>query len=131
MILDTSFVLDLVDGDDGAVKTFRDLETSDVPLVLPAMTVLEVYVGFGKHLDSAEERRQLDRVLRSYPQADLTTEMAARAGRLIGDLAREDEHVLEKADAAIAVTALERDEAILTRNVDDFEPVPNLDVESY
>ena len=39
MIVDTSFVLDVIDGVDAAVAKERELETESVPLVIPSMTV--------------------------------------------------------------------------------------------
>lgn len=48
MIVDTSFVLDVIDGVDSALEKERELETEGVPLVIPTMTVLELYIGAEK-----------------------------------------------------------------------------------
>ncbi|GGJ13835.1 hypothetical protein GCM10008995_24640 [Halobellus salinus] len=47
MILDTAFVLDLLGGDEGAVRKAEELEESGAPMRLPAMTVTELYIGIG------------------------------------------------------------------------------------
>lgn len=47
MIVDTSFVLDVIDDVDAAVEKEEELEAEAVPLVLPSMTVLELYMGSG------------------------------------------------------------------------------------
>ena len=67
MIVDTSFVLDVIDGVDDAVAKERDLETESVPLVIPSMTVSELYIGVGKLTSTREERRKVEAVLDSYP----------------------------------------------------------------
>ena len=47
MIVDTSFILDVIDDVDPAVQKERELETENVPLVIPSMTVLERKLGVG------------------------------------------------------------------------------------
>jgi len=47
MIVDTSFILDVIDDIDAAVAKEETLEAEGVPLVLPTMTVLELYIGVG------------------------------------------------------------------------------------
>lgn len=134
MIVDTSFLLDVIDGIDSAVDTERRLEAEGVPLVLPAMTVLELYIGVGKVANTQAERRQVAAVLDSYPVVDMTPSIAQRAGRLLGEqmaTAADDEGPgLGKGDAAIAATALERDEPVLTADT-HFADIPPLTVETY
>jgi predicted nucleic acid-binding protein len=48
MIVDTSFVLDIIDDVGAALEKERELEAESVPLVIPSMTVLELYIGVGK-----------------------------------------------------------------------------------
>ncbi|OYR55244.1 PIN domain-containing protein [Halorubrum halodurans] len=117
MIVDTSFVLDVIDDVDAAVMKERELEAEGVPLVVPSMTVLELYIGVGKVAGTREERRRVEAVLDSYPLVDLTPSISRRAGRLLGeqmaDTDGDEESGIGKADAVIAATALERDEPVL------------------
>ena len=48
MIVDTSFVLDVIDDIEAAVTKEQELEAENVPLVIPSMTVLELYIGSGR-----------------------------------------------------------------------------------
>ena len=48
MIVDTSFLLDIIDNIDAAVEKQEELESDSVPLVVPPVTVLELYIGVGK-----------------------------------------------------------------------------------
>lgn len=52
MIVDTSFVLDVIDDVEAAVRKEEELEAEGVPLVVPSMTVLELYIGVGKVADT-------------------------------------------------------------------------------
>jgi len=63
MIVDTSFVLDIIDGVDAALKKEQQLEAESVPLVIPSMTVLELYIGVGKVANTREERQKVKSVL--------------------------------------------------------------------
>ena len=134
MIVDTSFVLDVIDGVEAAVEKERALESEGVPLVIPSMTVLELYIGVGKVAQTQAERRRVEAVLDSYPVADLTPSIARRAGRLLGERMADgpdDEGPgIGKGDAAIAATALERDEPVLAADR-HYEQIPGVTVETY
>jgi len=134
MIVDTSFILDVIDDVEAAIEKERELEATGVPLVIPAMTVLELYIGVGTVADTPAERQHVDAVLDSYPLVDMTPSISRRAGGLLGEqLANADSSDgpgLGKGDAAIAATALERDEPVLAADA-HFENVPGLTVETY
>ena len=134
MIVDTSFVLDVVDGVESAVTKERELEAESVPLVIPSMTVLELYIGVGMVANTRRERQMVEAVLDSYPLVDMTPSIARRAGRLLGErLADADEGDgpgIGKGDAAVAATALERDEPVLAGD-SHFGSVPGVAVETY
>jgi len=134
MIVDTSFVLDVVDDIDEAVELERELEVEGVPLVVPSMTVLELYIGVGNVANTRGERRRLEAVLESYPIAETTPSISRRAGRLLGERMAEtgeDEGPgIGKGDAVIAATAIERDEPVLVGD-SHFENIPGVEVETY
>lgn len=134
MIVDTSFVLDVVDGIEAAVTKERKLEAEGVPLVIPSMTVLELYIGVGKVANTRPERQKVEAVLDSYPGVDTTPSTARRAGRLLGErMADADEGEgpgIGKGDAVIAATALERDEPVLAGD-SHFGTIPGVTVETY
>lgn len=132
MIVDTSFVLDVIDDLEAAVSMERELEAEGVPLVMPAMTVLELYIGVGKVANSSEERRAVETVLDSYPLVDTTPRIARRAGRLLGERLADDHDGpgIGKADAAIAATAIERDEPVLAGD-SHFGTIPGVTLETY
>lgn len=134
MIVDTSFVLDVIDDVEAAVTKERQLEAESVPLVIPSMTVLELYIGVGKVANTRQERQAVETVLDSYPIVEMTPSISRRAGRLLGErMAETDDGEgpgIGKGDAAIAATAIERDEPILAGD-GHFNNIPNVAVETY
>ncbi|MGQ5516033.1 PIN domain-containing protein [Halococcus saccharolyticus] len=132
MIVDTSFVLDVIGDVEAAVSMERELEAEGVPLVMPAMTVLELYIGVGKVANSPAERRTVEAVLDSYPLVEMTPSIARRAGRLLGERMADDDDGpgIGKGDAAIAATAIERDEPVLAGD-SHFGTIPGVALETY
>jgi predicted nucleic acid-binding protein len=134
MIVDTSFILDVIDDVDVALRKERELEAESVPLVIPSMTVLELYIGVGKVANTREERRKVDAVLNSYPLVDMTPSISRRAGQLLGerlaDAGENEGPGIGKGDAAIAATALERDEPVLAGDR-HFGNIPGVTHEAY
>lgn len=134
MIVDTSFILDIIDDVDAAVSKERELDADGVPLVIPSTTVLELYIGIGKLANTEDKRQQVETILDAYPLVDMTPRIARRAGRLLGECttetAGEERPGIRKGDAAIAATAIERDEAVLAAN-ERYVTVPSVTLERY
>lgn len=119
MIADTSFLIDLMKGDEGAHAKLRDLEERNVPVKIPAMAVLELGIGIGAELTD-EEASAVTAVLEPHPIVPMDRRIALRAGTRIGEV---DASTMKKrkGDAAIGATAEVEGEPVITRNVDDFE----------
>lgn len=116
MLLDTTFLIDLMNGDDGAVDKARELERDLVQQRLSSMTLFELYYGVARASDSPDERERVETVLESKPVHSADTVVMRKAGRLANDGTPVDD-----GDVIIAPTADAVDEPVLTRNVDDFE----------
>jgi tRNA(fMet)-specific endonuclease VapC len=130
MILDSSFLIDLMNGDDAAVEAAREIEASSVPQKVPAQVVYELYVGVGYSENAAREVESIRSVLESRPVIDFTEDIAKRAGRLDGRLRREGSRV-GQGDVRIAATAIRHDEPVITGNPKDFNRIPDVDVREY
>ncbi|WP_159904640.1 type II toxin-antitoxin system VapC family toxin [Salinirussus salinus] len=129
MLLDTTFLIDLMNGDDGAVDKARELEHDLVQQRLSSMTLFELYYGVARASDSPDERERVETVLESKPVHPADTAVMRKAGRLSGRLANDGTPV-DDGDVIIAATADVVDEPVLTRNVDDFERLGTT-VETY
>ncbi|WP_313691654.1 type II toxin-antitoxin system VapC family toxin [Halorarum halobium] len=129
MLLDTSFLIDLMNGDEGAVETARELETDLVQQRLSAMTLFELYHGVARSTQSADEREKIENVLASKPVHPAGEAVMRKAGRISGELVN-DGAAVGDGDAIIGATADVVDEPVLTRNVDDFERL-GVETETY
>jgi len=131
VILDTSFVEDVAQNDEGALARAAHLTDTGTPERLSAMTVYELYWGVGYVAQSGAERDVVDAVLDTKEIYHLTPEIARKAGRIAGDLASDGRPLNDPGDEIIGATGIVHDEPVLTRNVDHFERIPGLEVESY
>lgn len=129
MLLDTSFLIDLMNGDEQAVEKARKLERDLVQQRLSSMTLFELYYGVARSDQSDEERRKVETVLSSKPVYPADTAVMRKAGRLSGELVNDGTPV-DDGDVIIAATADIVEEPVLTRNVEDFERL-GVDVEMY
>lgn len=130
MLLDTAFLIDLLNGDDGAVRKARELEKGLVQQRISSMTLFELYYGVGRSNQADAEREKIESVLASKPVHPADTAIMRKAGRLAGELASDGEPV-DDGDVIIGATAAVVDEPVLTRNVADFERLPDVAVETY
>lgn len=130
MIQDTSFVLDVLDGDDDALAVLDGIETGRKPEKVSSVTVLELYEGVERADRPDDEKRAVLDVLDSKTVVSADHDVMRRAGRISGELYAAGRPI-DREDCVIAATALSEDEPVLTRNADHFERVPGLDVRTY
>ena len=130
MILDSSFLIDLMNGNEGAIRVATDLESSADPQRVPAQVVYELYVGVGYTEQTHDEGGKIQSVLNSRPIVPLTGEIARHAGRIDGQLRRDGERV-GQGDIKIAATALRYDEPVVTGNTKDFDRIPEVRIRDY
>lgn len=131
MILDTSFVEDLARERDDALAAADALRREGVPERLSVMTLYELYWGVGYVDTPTEERDRIDAVLESKEIYPVTPEVARKAGRIAGRLSSDGRPINDAGDELIGATGVVHDEPVLTRNVDHFERIPGLEVETY
>lgn len=130
MIQDTSFVVDLLRGDADAAQRLELLERERVPEKVSAVTVLELHEGVRRSETPRETRESILEVLDSKTIVDADRDVMREAGRISGELHDRGEPI-EREDCIVAATAMAEDEPVVTRNVDHFERVPELEVRSY
>lgn len=126
MILDSSFVVDLMASDEGAVAKLNELVDDAEPLAVSALTVTEVRRGLANDPD----RRAFDDAMDDVSVVPFDRSEARRAADLLRRLDAEGTPV-GAVDAMIAATALERNEKVLTRNVSEFDRIDGLRVVPY
>lgn len=133
-MVDTDFCLDLMRVTRAhharALAKLEELEASGAQLYLPAPSRFELLAGAGLYIDQNGERRRVARVVEKFPTYPLDAASSDRAGNVLALLRREGRPI-GIVDALIAGIALERGEAVLTRNLRHFGRVPGLRVETY
>lgn len=129
MILDTSFLIDVLRGSDAVREWERELDETGKGVVT-AITVMELWEGIHLADATADERsrvRELLEGLRTAPFDD-------NSGRVAGEFSAKltaDGTPIDIEDVMIAAIARRENEPILTGNPDHFDQVPGVDVESY
>lgn len=129
MLLDTTFLIDLLRGDRAAVDRARELEEDLVQQRVSTMTLFELFYGVARSHQRDDERRRVEAVLATKPAHPADAAVMRKAGRLAGELTNQGQTVGD-GDVIIGATAAIIEEPVLTRNVTDFERL-GVDVETY
>ncbi len=130
MILDTSFVIDLMRGAKKAVEKLEEFERSGEAIYLTAPTIYELFLGIALSRASDSEKQRVEEVLREQVVLPLDEEAARAAGELQGELMREGVPI-DPLDALIAGIAVARGERVATRNVKHFSRVRGVEIVGY
>lgn len=131
MIIDSTYLFDLMADDEAAFSKGVQLVEEGEMQWLPIPVVAEAYYGVATARSNTTEQEVRNRLL-GYPRVDVDEEIARVAGEL---LASADDRTDGNAgvgpnDAYIAAMAEILDDAVLTANVDDFEAL-GVPVETY
>lgn len=121
MILDSSYLFDLMATDPDAFAKGTELVERGEMQWLPTPVVAETYYGVATARSETTEQEVRNRLL-GYPRVDVDEDVARVAGTLLAeadDRAGGDAGVGAN-DAYIAAMAELLDDAVLTDNVDDF-----------
>jgi len=131
MIVDSSYLFDLMAGDPDAFEKGSELVERGEMQWLPTPVVAETYYGVATARSETTEAEVRNRLL-GYPRIDVDEEIARTAGELLA--AADDEAGapagIASNDAYIAAMAEVLDDAVLTDNVEDFESL-GVPVETY
>jgi len=129
MILDSTFVHDVVHENDAAINQLAELRDDGTPVALSALTVFEVGVGLRE--ETAQYRDRFDEKIEELVIVPVGEAIARRALNIQYELLDRGERIGAR-DVLIAGTAVgSGDPRVLTRNVDEFARVDDLDVETY
>ena len=130
MIQDTSFLIDVLNGDAEALDVLELIECENRPEKIASVTSLELYGGVTRSNRPEEEKREVLGVLDSKHVVPADHRIMRQAGEISGTLIADGKRI-DREDCVIAATAIQENEQVLTRNASPFEWIPNLDVQSY
>ena len=117
-------------GHPGAARLLQDLLDRPDPVGISAITVMQLYHGVSRAAVPEAEAERIERALKGVATYDLTREIAARAGRMDGELVARRE-AIDPADVIVGATALHRNEPVVTRNARHFSRLKGLRLVSY
>jgi len=130
VILDTSFLIDLFDGREGAFEKGIELSETNTVQRVPSPVITEL--SYGAEFGNEDERRNVRNALRMYPVVEQNETIAHRAGQLLAraDQQADGESGIDKVDPMVAAVSDVYDEPVLTDNVEDFAAL-GVGVETY
>ncbi len=133
-LCDTTFLIDLVSGDEGAAAKARELDEVASLVAISVITVHEYLRGiYYLYWDRKELRNKLREAredLRRFEIIPFDEEIAEVAAEIDAKLVRSGTPI-GYPDVVIAATALSRDLTLVTRNIRHFSLVQGLRVEPY
>ena len=130
MIQDTSFIIDLLRGDENAKRLLDIVEKEARPQKVSSVTVLELYEGVARSQTPDAKRERILEILETKHVVSADQTVMRKAGKLSGELINDGERI-EREDCIIAATALLNDEPIITRNSEHFGRIDGLEIRSY
>lgn len=129
MILDSTFLIDVLRGEQRVRERIEEIDAGATPFV-SAVTVMELTEGIHLADASGAEREAVENLLADVNELPFDRQCATEAGRLNAGLIADGERI-DEADVMIAATALVHDHPVVTRNVDHFERIGSVEVITY
>jgi tRNA(fMet)-specific endonuclease VapC len=135
MLFDTAFLIDLVSGDEDAFEKAREVDAEAVFKAISSVTVHEYLRGiYYAYLDNKNLLKlklgKAEAELAKFEVLPYTYEVAKTAAEIDAKLTREGQ-TISFADVMLAATALHYKLTLVTRNVEHFKRILNLEVETY
>lgn len=130
MILDTCFIIDVMDGDEAAIKKVKEMENKFMPQIITSPTIFELYSGLEVCVKKEAERKKIIDTLSNITLLNFDIEAAEQAGHIDGKLVKSG-NMIGPIDSMIAGIAISRNEKLLTRNLKHFSRITELKTEAY
>jgi len=123
-LVDSDWAIDYLDGLPSAIQLLQPLFADGIAISI--ITYIEVYQGVYRR-PGPTATEALDTLLSTTPVLPISLAVAERCARLRESLRRQGRRVNNRAmDLVIAATALEHDLTLVTRNVADYQDIPEL-----
>ncbi|MBS3149379.1 PIN domain-containing protein [Candidatus Woesearchaeota archaeon] len=129
MILDTTFIIDLLNNDPSAVDKAKYLEKANLPVFTTAVTVFEIWQGTSD-IKSKQKLDNINTLLESLGLLDLDLESAKIGGKLHSELYAQG-NPIQPEDSMIAGICIKNNKKLLTRNIKHFSKIKKLQIETY
>ena len=129
MILETSFVVDILQGDEDAISKMQSLIDQNIPYEITSPTIFELWGGLVNLEKPEKERQRIISLMEDIIIYPLDEESAKIAGNIDGQLVKKGLQINTE-DSMIAGIAIKNNKKILTRDA-HFNRIDGLKVEGY
>lgn len=129
MILETSFIIDFLKGENDAVSKMQSLLYENIAYEIAAPTIFELWGGLEILENSEKEREKIVSLIGGIIVYPLDEESAKIAGKIDGELVRKGQRI-ETEDCMIAGIAISNNKKVLTRDP-HFGRIEGLKIENY
>jgi predicted nucleic acid-binding protein len=123
-LLDTDWIVDALNGQEKAIHTV--LELAPAGLAISIITYGELYEGAAFAHEPQPALSGLRHFLKGKAILPLTQPIMERFAHIRGSLPKQIRQQIGDLDILIAATSLEHNLTLLTRNLKDFQKIPNL-----
>lgn len=130
MIADTSFIIDIMNGDARALEKARKIEADGLALSISSISVFELYIGVSLSRRPESEISKVLETISSLPLLPLDYEGASHGGQIYVAKLKSASGI-DPTDAMIAGISRALGESIVTRNTKHFEGIQGVKVETY
>ena len=128
MILDTDLLVGFLRNDTDAVKFFKSLESSDQQLFITTINSFELYKGAYNSINPEKSLNYVEVLINRFEAIFELDLISSRiAGKVINHLKKKG-NLLDLPDIFIGSIALANDETLVTRNINHFKKIPNLNI---
>jgi predicted nucleic acid-binding protein len=130
MILDTNFIIDLMENKPDAVAKIEQLHQHQLPIFIASPTIFELWTGVAYGNQPEREKQKIKLIIENQRILELTKASAEEAGIINGTLQKQGQ-IIDPEDCLIAGIALQHNEPLLTRNIKHFQRIKRLKIETY
>ncbi|MHB8361114.1 MAG: PIN domain-containing protein [Thermoplasmataceae archaeon] len=130
MIADTSFIIDIMKSDAGAVNKTKDLEKIGVAIMITSISIFELFVGVTLSKKQDQERKKILQILAGLSIIGFDEDSAKEAGKIFAEK-RKSGLTIDPEDAMIAGICVRRNETLITRNIKHFKGIEGVQIDTY
>lgn len=124
-LIDTDYIADYLKGYKAATSVLTALFSQGIGISI--ITFAEAYEGIYYGQNRAQYEQVFRRLVKTIPVVNITRSVARHFARIRGDL-RAKGLLIPDPDLYIAATALQHKLTLVTRNVKDYERIPELNL---
>ena len=129
MIFDTSFLIDLMNRQEYAIKRLEQLQKMNSSNFITVIAIFELWSGAVRSQKPEKEKQKILNILESLPILSLDQKSSKIAGEIHGQLLQKGMSI-DPEDCMIAGIAKNYNQSILTRDK-HFQRIKNIVVETY